>query len=166
MLAVLLLALAAGAGIYYLQVYHFYEEIAVEDANVQLTGAVSGQPAPVMFENFKGIDANSSPIRYRACFDLRGIDPADYVPYPNAEPLVAPGWFDCFDAAAIGASLEAGEATALMGQENFEYGIDRIVAVMPDGRAWSWPQINACGETVFEGEQPPADCPPVPERLR
>ena len=50
-----------------------------------------------MFENFKGIDADSSPIPYRACFNL--TDPGG----PRRrlrgrsgrrEPLVAPRWFD------------------------------------------------------------------------
>jgi len=67
---------------------------------------------------------------------------------------------------AIGAALEQGEAVAFMGVENVRYGIDRIVAVMPDGRAVSWQQINACGEMVFDGNAAPEGCPEPPERLR
>jgi len=44
--------------------------------------------------------------------------------------------------------------------------VDRLVAVMPDGSAVSWHQINACGEVVFDGEAAPEGCPPVPERLQ
>ena len=32
----------------------------------------------------------------------------------NAAPLVAPDWFDCFDAPALARALEAGEATAYL----------------------------------------------------
>ena len=169
LLAILLTAAVAGAGMYYLQVYHFYEEIPPDAANVQLVGIDPADTHSVMFEKYKGIDADSSPIRYRACFELAEGPEAlaqTYVAYPRAEPLVAPGWFDCFDAAEIGALLASGEARAFLGQENIQYGIDRVVAVAPDGRAWSWNQINRCGEVVFDGEPAPEGCPPVPERLQ
>jgi hypothetical protein len=45
------------------------------------------------------------------------------------------------------------------------YGIDRVLAIYPDGRAFAWHQINACGKFVFDGDPPPEGCPPVPERL-
>ena len=65
-----------------------------------------------------------------------------YVIFDGAVPLVAPGWFDCFDAETIGEALETGEAIAFMGEKNIEDGIDRIVAVFPDGRAYAWHQLN------------------------
>ncbi len=86
-----------------------------------------------------------------------------YVIYDDAVPLNAPGWFDCFDAAEIGAALENGEALAFLGTENISYGIDRIVAVLPDGRGFAWHEINTCGKLAFDGEDLPATCPPKPE---
>ena len=65
----LMSALVAGAVMYYLQVYGFYEEISAEVAEVQLTSLVTGEPVEILFENFKAIDSDSSPVRYRACFD-------------------------------------------------------------------------------------------------
>jgi hypothetical protein len=85
-----------------------------------------------------------------------------YQPYEGAEPLVAPGWFDCFDADEIGAALSEGTAMAFMGTENQSYGIDRIVAILPDGRGFAWHQINHCGEVVFDGRPAPEDCPEPP----
>ncbi|SLN66540.1 DUF6446 family protein [Roseisalinus antarcticus] len=168
-LAILVSALAAGLGLYYLQVYYYYERIPVESADVQLTRADTGLPEVVMIENYKGIDATSSPIRYRACFDL-GRPVAElaeiYAPYEAAEPLVAPGWFDCFDAEEVGDALTEGRAVAFLGVENIRYGIDRVVAVFPDGRARSWHQINACGEVVFDGNPAPEGCPPPPESMQ
>jgi len=163
------IAIVAGVTMYYLQVYAYYEEIPPEIAEVQLVSLETGVPEPIGFENFKGIDSDSSPVRYRACFDPVedvGTLSQTYRIADGAEPLVAPGWFDCFDAVAIGAALEQGEAVAFMGVENVRYGIDRIVAVMPDGRAVSWQQINACGEMVFDGNAAPEGCPEPPERLR
>jgi hypothetical protein len=162
-------ALIAGIAMYYLQVYAFYTEVAAEDAeNVQLTSIHTGLPEAILFENFNAIDSDSSPIRFRACFETplsQAMLTETYALYPAAEPLNAPGWFDCFDAAAIGAALDSGEALAFMGVENIRYGIDRVVAILPDGRGFVWHQINRCGEVVFDGEPPPADCPPLPERI-
>jgi hypothetical protein len=161
-------ALVAGIALYYLQVYAYYTEVVADDVgNVQLTSLHTGMPEEILFENFNAIDSDSSPIRFRACFETplsQAMLTETYVIYPAAEPLNAPGWFDCFDAAAIGAALDIGEALAFLGVENIRYGIDRVVAILPDGRGFVWHQINRCGEVVFDGDPPPADCPPLPER--
>jgi hypothetical protein len=83
-------------------------------------------------------------------------------PAPDAVPLNAPGWFDCFDAAEIGAALLRGDARAILSRENVPYGIDRVIALYPDGRGFAWTQINHCGDVVFDGRPAPADCPPRP----
>jgi hypothetical protein len=161
-------ALFAGALMYYLQVYGYYKEVAAEVADVQLTALVSGVPEPVVFENFKAIDSNSSPVRYRACFEMPlslATLTETYVMYDDPVPLIAPGWFDCFDAETLGGDLETGAALAFLGQADVKYGIDRIVAVYPDGRAFSWHQINACGEVVFDGDPVPETCPLPPESM-
>ena len=85
-----------------------------------------------------------------------------YELYDDAEPLTAPAWFDCFDAAEVGLALEEGRALAFLGTFNVQYGIDRIVAVTEDGKGFVWHQINHCGEEVFEGKPPPEGCPPPP----
>ncbi|PHQ86062.1 MAG: histidine kinase [Thalassobium sp.] len=161
-------AFVAGFAIYYLQVYAYYDEVTVEDVGeVQLTLVEFGTPAPILFENFKAIDSNSSPIRFRSCFETplsQDMLQETYEVLEDAAPLVAPSWFDCFDAREIGEALESGEAIAFMGVENITFGIDRVVAIMPDGRGFSWHQINICGENVFDGNPAPEGCPPVPER--
>ncbi|MCF6443792.1 DUF6446 family protein [Nereida sp. MMG025] len=162
-------ALAAGIALYYLQVYAFYDEVSSDAEDVRLTTYATQAPEPIPFDNFQGIDANSSPLRYRACFTTPLSDALlteTYVSIENAEPRTAPSWFDCFDAEAIGAALEDGQAFAYMGTENITYGIDRIVAIFPDGRGYAWHQINACGEVVFDGRRPPENCPPAPESLQ
>jgi hypothetical protein len=168
-LGIAVTALVAGVLMYWLQVYAYYTDVGAEVAEVQLVNVATGQPEPLMFENWQGIDSDSSPIRFRACFDLpfsQAMLTETYALYPGAAPLVGPGWFDCFDAAAIGAALEQGEALAFLSVPNITYGVDRVVAVYPDGRAFAWHQINACGETVFNREPAPDGCPPVPEGLQ
>ncbi|MBB04322.1 MAG: histidine kinase [Pseudooceanicola sp.] len=158
-------ALAAGAGIYYMQVYGYYEEVAAQGDDVVLT-RVDGTVDTIPFDGFEAIDANSSPIRYRACFTTSEPQEdlaATYQPYPRAEPLTAPRWFDCFDASEVGEALQQGEAKAFLSVANVVYGIDRIAAVMSDGRGFVWHQINACGEVVFDGRTAPDGCPPPPD---
>ena len=65
-----------------------------------------------------------------------------YKVYEGAVPLNAPTWFGCFDAAAIGAALEKGEAIAFLSEASIAPQIDRVVAVFPDGRAYAWHQIQ------------------------
>ena len=159
--------LIAGAAMYWLQVYAFYEEVRLSSDGgdvVMRTTKADGTVEDIQVSDFRAIDADSSPIRFRACF-LTTANQNGLALYAKAEPLVAPGWFDCFDAAAIGADLAAGRAVAVLGEENITYGIDRVLALYPDGRAFAWHQINACGEVVFDGDPPPEGCPPVPERL-
>ena len=167
---VLLIAVCAiGAGVlmYYLQVYAFYAEVTPNGQDdVQLTALATDAPEAIPYDAFRAIDADSSPIRYRACFTTRldhaGLA-ATYMPAADPVPLVAPDWFDCFDADVVGAALEDGSAQAYLGVENVQYGIDLIVAIHADGRGWAWNQINRCGEVVFDGNRAPDDCPQPPQ---
>ncbi|MCO4846655.1 MAG: histidine kinase [Yoonia sp.] len=162
-------ALVAGAAMYYLQVYAYYDDVSAQIEDVQLVSVLTGEPEGILFENLTAIDSDSSPLRFRACFTT-GLSQAlltdTYVISDDAEPRVAPGWFDCFDAEQIGEDLSTGIAVGFMGQENIQYGIDRVIAVYPDGRAYAWHQINFCGEVVFDGNPVPPECPPAPERLQ
>lgn len=138
-------AAVAGAALYYLQVYHFYRELAPAEVTIRLAAAGTGEPEAIPTEGLRAIDASSSPIRFRACF-ATPLDPAAlaaaYSPYEGAEPLTAPGWFACFDAAEIGAALEEGRATAFLSEPGIALGVDRVVAVFEDGRGYAWHQIS------------------------
>ncbi len=142
---VVLTALIAGVAIYWLQLYAFYDEVAADDAAITLVNVATGQPEPIVISDFEGIDATSSPLRYRACFET-GQSLATltetYAAYPEAAPLTGPGWFGCYDAVTIGEALERGEALAFLGQRNISDGVDLVVAVFPDGRAFAWRQLN------------------------
>ncbi|MEL7299103.1 MAG: DUF6446 family protein [Pseudomonadota bacterium] len=155
-----LVTLGVGGGVYYAQVYGFYYD--VEDATVELTSLSSQQPEPILAEGLEAIDADSSPIRFRACFttptSLATLTET-YEIFDAAEPLTAPGWFDCFDAEAIGAALDAGTAIAFTGTRNLEYGIDRVVAITEAGQGFVWHQVNDCGDRLYDGTPAGDDCP-------
>ncbi|QBY00933.1 histidine kinase [Rhodophyticola sp. CCM32] len=157
-----------GATLWWFQTQAYYEPVAADApaAQIRLT-SFQGVVEPLLTEGFEGIDAGTSPLRFRACFTTPVSLPTlteSFEPYETAAPLIAPGWFTCFDAAAIGAALEDGSALAFLGEANTPYGIDRIVAITGDGRGYAWPQINPCGEAAFAGDPLPVNCPPAPER--
>ena len=99
----------------------------------------------MLMSEFEGIDADSSPLRFRGCF-LTPMTLAmlteSFTIYEKPTPLIAPSWFKCFDAEAIGTDLESGKAVAFLSQKNIHPGVDRVVAVYPDGRAYAWQQLN------------------------
>lgn len=156
----MLSGLIAGTALYYLQVYGFYDEVGGGD--VQLVSVVSNLPEPIPFDGLTAIDADSSPIRYRACFTTEFSLPLlseTYVLADTSTPRNAPGWFECFDATAIGEALEAGSALAFMGQKNIAFGVDRIVAITEDGRGYVWHELNECGEKSYDGTVVGEACP-------
>ncbi len=159
-LIILIGSLIGGIALYYLQVYGFYEPVV--EAEVQLVSVVSDMPEPITIDGFEAIDAESSPIRYRACFttDLSlALLTETYVGLADAAPRNAPHWFDCFDAEAIAAELDAGTALPFLGEKNVEFGVDRIVAITEDGRGYVWHELNDCGEKAYDGTIVGEECP-------
>ncbi|MBQ66797.1 MAG: DUF6446 family protein [Paracoccaceae bacterium] len=157
----------AGGAMYYLQVYAYYSTVVPNGSTDVVLKPLDGSVAQaIAYSDYKAIDSNSSPIRYRACFTAENTADelkALYVTIKDAEPLVAPGWFDCFDAKEIGAAIESQSATSFLSIENVSYGIDRIVSVLDDGRGYAWNKINRCGKIAFAGKTLPPDCPTPPE---
>jgi hypothetical protein len=158
--AILGITAVFGIGVYYAQIYGYYDSFS--EGSVSLTSIVTGKPEIIPVSDFSGIDANSSPIRYRACFNTRlSIEVLNetFTAVENPEPRNAPNWFECFDANEIGENLKLGTATAYMGEANLEFGIDRIVALYDDGRGFVWHQINECGDKLYDGSQASENCP-------
>lgn len=137
-------AVLVGGGIWYMQEYGFYAPIdpQSERASVMIVAREDGSAQPLAVRDFQGIDAGSSPIRYRACFttDPPAMDEA--MPYPDPTPLIGPGWFDCFDAGQLTRDLASGEAMAYLSASDIRPDVDRVLAIYPDGRAFAWHQYN------------------------
>lgn len=147
---IVIVSLIAGIVMYWTQTYAYYDEVNADAADLTMVSIATGQPEPLLITGFEGIDAGSSPLKFRACFTTQMSPPAlteTYRIYPNPTPLTAPDWFGCFDAAEIGAALEQGEALAFVSAREIHEGVDRVIAVFPDGRAFAWHQLN---ETLSE----------------
>jgi len=161
---IVLSSLIAGAALYYLQVYGFYEQVeAPADGVAVLT--LDGTAEVIPTEDFSAIDADSSPIRYRACFTTPyslALMTETFQMAEDMTPRNAPNWFDCFDATAIAGELDAGTALTFMGQKNIHFGVDRIVAITEDGRGFVWHELNDCGEKAYDGTIVGEECPPLP----
>jgi hypothetical protein len=144
-------ALSAGIGLWYSQTYAYY-------ARIDGLTEVNAYGGALAVTQYRGIDADTSPLKLRACFKVDW----DYVltdTYQReAEPLVAPRWFDCFDAVTIAQDIAAGDAVALLAEQNHPFGFSRFIAQYPDGRAFMWRQLNACGRAEFAGEDLPEGC--------
>jgi Family of unknown function (DUF6446) len=162
-IAIMVSAAVAGIFLYYLQVYGYYREVAQVD--VTLVSLSSAEPEVIAADALQAIDADSSPIRFRACFttDLSlAMLSETYVMVDGVEPRNAPNWFDCFDAGKLTEVLENGRALTFLGQKNIHYGVDRIVAITDDGHGYVWHEFNNCGEKAYDGTVIGETCPERP----
>lgn len=143
---ILATALLMGAGLWYANQYAYYHEVSLGPAlAMTLVPKEGGAPSQLSIKDFRGIDADTSPIRFRACFSVATPLPelgAHYAAYPGATPLLAPRWFSCFKAKAISLALASGEAKAFLAQKAVAPEVDRVIAVFPDGRAYAWQQLD------------------------
>jgi hypothetical protein len=124
-----------GVALYYAQYYAYYEKVSDVTAIT-----VAGRQVPV--HDYEGIDATSSGLKMRGCFT---VDPADFAGVTVAEnptPLTPPNWFTCYDVGTLTTDLKSGAATAYLAKKDDRDGLDLIVAVYPDGRAFQWRQLN------------------------
>lgn len=139
-------ALIAGMAVYYSQEYAYYQpvEAASAEAMIRITD-LEGTAEPMLTDRFEGIDADSSPLRFRGCFHTPmslAMLSETYAIYPKPTPLNAPSWFTCFDSGRLTDDLATGKAVAFLSEKNITPGVDRVVAVYPDGRAFAWQQLQ------------------------
>jgi len=133
-----------GGALWYAQTYAFYKVTTPAEYPMPLT-LVSGQTQPALAHDFTILDANTSPLKFRACFKIDSSIPMmteTYKVYDKPTPLEPPSWFDCFNFKQLTDDLESGAAVAFLGKKNVVDGVDQVVAVYEDGRAYAWHQLN------------------------
>jgi hypothetical protein len=140
--AIIGITILFAAGMWYAQTRAYYGRI--DSADLVVT-TPTGEVLPLSHSGFQGVDADTSPLRFRACFTLDEAGMATIAraaTHPDAEPLVAPAWFDCYDARALSEAIEMSEARPVMSMHEIARGVDRVFAVFPDGRGYAWHQLN------------------------
>lgn len=153
-------ALAAGVGIWYAN--HSAYWAPMENVTLRATPVGGAAPEPFGVSDVTAIRSASSPLGFRACFTTTS-SPAfmseRFEVLEDAAPTVPPSWFECFDAPEIGEALTNGGALAFLGQENIAYGVNRVIAVLPDGRGFAWHELNNCGKKAYDGSPVGDACP-------
>ncbi|CAN5645036.1 hypothetical protein BH23PSE1_BH23PSE1_15170 [soil metagenome] len=132
MIGLLGFAAVFAAALTYFQFFAFYERTTSPSE-------IAGLPVA----GWEGIDAATSPLKLRACFETEPGAAGALSPAPDAAPLTAPFWFGCFDARDLTRDLAAGQAAAYALVRDEPDGFDLMLAVYGDGRAYLWRQLNA-----------------------
>jgi hypothetical protein len=124
-----------GTGLWYAQTLAYYERVDGLESVL-----VAGQPVPV--RDYDGLDGTSSPLKLRGCFTLDPAAMPELEALEEASPLTTPGWFECFNATAIGNAIRRGEARAIVAATDEPAGFNRLIAYFPDGRAFMWREVR------------------------
>ena len=123
--------------LFYFQNFAFYERLEVKNSLLF---------EEKMFDvtNYYGIDASSSGLKLRECFTVsdKSFDINDLTIYQKPTPLNAPFWFECFNAEAITKDLDSNKAVAFLSKKEEFDGIDKVIALYPDGTGFQWRQLN------------------------
>ena len=143
---------AMGIGLWYtIEKAYYVNIIDVNEINV------AGTLRDV--KDYNGIDAETSPLKLRACFNVDWEYNLNS-DYKNiATPLIAPKAFNCFDAKKIGADIQAENASVILADVNVPFGFDKYIVQYPNGKSYMWRQINECGKAHFAGDPLPLGCP-------
>jgi hypothetical protein len=97
---------------FYYTQVYAYYDRLPAETELRLMSIATGVPEPLRLDGFEGIDGSSSPLRFRACFTVA-----------NSLAMLT-------------------ETFAFLGEKNIHDGVDRVIAVFPDGRAFAWHQLN------------------------
>ena len=145
-------AIFAGAALYYLQIFSFYEEIVPDGkTDISILQKKNELPEVINYSNFRAISSDSSPIRYRACFETSedlDVLRENYLVYEDAVPKIAPYWLKDRDYGEV-----------FLSKKNIVYGIDRVVAILANGNGYVWHEINECGDKLYDGSPVSNECP-------
>ena len=120
-----------GVGLWYSTNFAYYEK-STDVSEISAFGE------KIAVSDYLGIDADTSPLKMRACFTVDFAMDAYSEYRADGEPLIAPTWFECFNAEQISKDIAAGNAVVLRARANEPYGFTQFIAHYPDGRAYMW----------------------------
>tara|TARA_A100001011_G_C13782940_1_gene623897 strand:- start:84 stop:524 length:441 start_codon:yes stop_codon:yes gene_type:complete len=135
-ISLLIFTIGFSIALYYFQVFAFYT-MANGLTSIEVFGRL------VTVQNYRGIDSVTSGLKLRGCFSVDIDEFSQFQELEKATPLAAPFWFSCFDHKNIQEAIDSGNAKAFLVSENEKDGIDRVVAIYPNGNAFQWRQLNS-----------------------
>ncbi len=135
-ISLLIFTIGFSIALYYFQVFAFYT-MANGLTSIEVFGRL------VTVQNYRGIDSVTSGLKLRGCFSVDIDEFSQFQELEKATPLAAPFWFSCFDHKNIQEAIDSGNAKAFLVSENEKDGIDRVVAIYPNGSAFQWRQLNS-----------------------
>ena len=115
-------------------------------ADIRLTPVTGGQPEAILAQDLVETAPDGAPLAFQACFTTplsQAMLTETYRLYDAPSPAAAAPGLPCFDAPAIADALSRGEALAFLSEPQIRPGIDRVIAVFSDGRAYAWHQPHA-----------------------
>jgi hypothetical protein len=132
---------------------------AATPGTVELTSIATGQPEPILSDSWQGSTGpgteaqgtdtgqgtGPASLALRACFHTPlslALLTETFTVYDAAQPLAGAAALPCYDPGRIAADLATGAAVAFLSARDIAPGVDRVVAVYPDGRAFVWQQPN------------------------
>jgi hypothetical protein len=137
-------AVLSGLAVYYTQVYGFYAPLDEARSPLKSTPSLDDmQPIPLAVTEFRGIDADSSPLRYRSCFritDMAALEGAR--PFEGANPAGRAALVFLLFRQGLDRRSGIRRRHRLSSQPEIHPDVDRVIAVYPDGRAYGWHQFN------------------------
>ena len=125
------------------------ENIANAPAQIklELTSVVSDQPEEIPVTDLNVVAATHADMH--GCFRTELSLPMlteTYHLYDAADPITPAGALDCFDAETIRKDMQADIALAFLARADVVDGLDRVVVIYDDGRAFVWNQPNMTNE--------------------
>ena len=123
--------------LFYFQNFAYYERLDVKNKLLI-------EKKMVEVTRYNGIDASSSGLKLRECFTIidESFDSKGLTKYQKPTPLNAPFWFGCFNAGSITKDLNTNKAVAFLSKKEEFDGIDKVIALYPDGSVFQWRQLN------------------------
>ncbi len=123
--------------LFYFQNFAYYKRLKIKNSLLI-------EKKLVEVTEYSGITASSSGLKLRECFRIvdQSFDISVLKVYQKPTPLNAPFWFGCFNAKSLADDLIANKAVAFLSKKEEFDGIDKVIALYPDGTAFQWRQLN------------------------
>jgi hypothetical protein len=116
----------------------------IESADLFVT-TLTGEVLTLTPETFEGIDADTSPLRFRVCFTLdeAGLAAAGQgAPSRSPRPSPRRAGSTASTPPPSARRWRPARPRPSSRERNARAGVDRVFAVFPDGRVYGWHQLN------------------------